>query len=167
MLGGNNAYHMHNLANYETLKKNAEAYYKKQGRIRCPALNNEFVHFTSEGFNHLQFSGGKERSKDMQMTKFGLLTKAVKVIGLATTYQEYDECLDMIRIKMRKKREEVAMRVQYWCLIAIIQEKKIKVIVRQVGTGQKHFYSVIPYWNIGHFQGTKLVSTAKGNLKED
>ncbi|MEK7550088.1 MAG: hypothetical protein AAB519_03870 [Patescibacteria group bacterium] len=158
---------MHNIANYETAKSNADAYYKKIGRIRCPALNNEYVHFTSEGFHHLQFSSGNERSKDEQMTKFDLLIRARKIIEIATTHQEYDECLEMVRKKMKKRREEVAMRVQYWALVAILQGRKVKVIVRQVGTGQKHFYSVIPFWNINHFQGNKIVSTANGNLKNE
>lgn len=158
---------MHNIANYQTVKKNAEAYYKKVGRVRCPALNQEFVHFTSEGFHHLQFSKGIERSKDEQMTKMGLITHAVHLVGLTTTIQEQDECLEMVRIKMKKKREEVAMTVRFWAFVAIVRGKKIKVVVRQVGKGQKHFYSVIPVWNIQAYQNNRFRSTAKGNLKED
>ena len=44
---------MQDISNYEKIREDTQNFYKQIGAIRCPALNNELVHFTAEGFNHL------------------------------------------------------------------------------------------------------------------
>lgn len=96
---------MQDLSNYKKVREDAENFYKHVKCIRCSALNNELVHFTSGGFNHLIYKGKrKERDKNIQIMKFKLLPKAKELISIATTYQEYDESLIEIR-KKRFKRE--------------------------------------------------------------
>lgn len=156
--------------NYKHVRDAAEAFYKKIGYIRCPALNHELVHFTNEGFRHLMFKGKRrrsERDKRVQMMKFKLLPKAKDVIEIATTFQEYDEELTEV-VKKRKKRQikEPAM-IKYWGFVAIIDGYRLKVIVRQIGNGQKHFWSTIPAWTKSHYREIKLLSKSKGNLAED
>jgi len=34
--------------------------------------------------------------------------------------------------------------IRYWVFIAIMNGKTIKTIIRQVGAGKKHFWSVMP-----------------------
>lgn len=54
-----------------------------------------------------------------------------------------------------------AKKIRYWAFEAVVDRRRIKVIVRQVGRGNKHFWSVIPAWRRvrGH------VVNAKSNLK--
>ena len=51
----------------------------------------------------------------------------------------------------------------YWAFEAVVDKRRIKVIVRQVGKGKKHFWSVIPAWR--RIRG--IVINAKGKLNED
>lgn len=158
---------MQDISNYEKIKENAENFYKKIGRINCPAFNNEAVYFNSEGFNHLIYKKKSERSKNDQITKFKLLPIAKEIILISTTFQEYDEGLAEITRKRFKKRVKETVAVRYWGLVAIIRNRKVKVIIRQVGNGQKHFFSIIPAWTINHYNNTKIISTAKGDLSSD
>ncbi len=159
---------MQDISNYEKIREDALNFYQKIRDIRCPALNNELVHFTSEGFNHLVYKGRRtERSKNDQITKFKLLPRAKKLVEIATTYQEYDEGLIEIRRKRFKKVVYESVSVKYWGLVAIIENFRIKIIVRQIGNGQKQFWSVIPAWSTSQYRDIKLINQAKGDLAED
>lgn len=48
-----------------------------------------------------------------------------------------------------------------------MDRSRIRVIVRQVGNGQRHFWSVIPSWNTDHYRDMKFKRQAKGDLAED
>lgn len=159
---------MQDISNYEKLREEAHNFCQKIGAVRCPALNNELVHFTAEGFNHLIYKGRRrERNKNDQITKFKLLPKAKSVLEISTTYQEYDESFTTARKKRFKKTADETAAVKYWGFVAILQNFRVKVIVRQIGNGQKQFWSVIPAWRTDHYRDIKLISMAKGNLAED
>lgn len=49
---------------------------------------------------------------------------------------------------------------RYWAFEAVVNNRRIKVIIRQIGNGKKHFWSVIPAWR--RVRGE--VVNAKGNL---
>lgn len=159
---------MQDISNYEKIREDTNNFYKNIGKIYCPAFNNEPVFFTSEGFNHLIYkSERKERNKEVQIMKFKLLPKAKELIQISTTYQEFDESLkEVIRKRNKKLTKETAI-AKYWGLIAIIHNTRIKVIIRQIGNGQKHFWSVIPAWRISYYRNIKLIDRASGNLEED
>lgn len=153
---------------YHSIRENTLNYYNQREHIRCPALNNEIVHFTSEGFNHLIYKGDRsERDKSVQILKFNLFPRALEIICLSTTYQEYDEGIKNIRKKKHKRTVIESATVKYWGLVAIIRNTRVKVIIRQIGNGQKHFWSVIPAWQKCHYRETKFISNAYGNLEND
>ena len=159
---------MEDISNYDKAKENAINFYHKIGRVRCPAINNEFIHFTSEGFNHLVYKNDRrERDRSVQMMKFKLLPKARDIIERSSTYQEYDESLLEIKKEKFKKIVRESTIVRYWGLVAIIQNFRVKVIVRQWGNGQKHFWSVIPAWSKSHYRNITMISKAKGDLSDD
>ena len=92
-------------SNYEKLKTDAQSFYAHIGRKHSPAFANEGVHFSGEGFNHIVFKSPRsERERSSQMLRFKLLPLAVKLVGLTTTYQEYEETIKMFEVKERKRR---------------------------------------------------------------
>lgn len=159
---------MEDLSNYEKLRGDTQKFYGSIGRIFSPAFREE-IHFPAESFNHLIFKGSRsEREKSSQILRFKLLPLAVKLIKLSTTYQEFEETIKEFEIQSYKKRVRKTKPVRYWGIIAIIDGRKIKVIVRKIGdNGSMHFWSVIPAWVTNKYRDIKLFSTMKGNPEED
>lgn len=53
---------------------------------------------------------------------------------------------------------------KFWCFEAVVENRRIKVIVRQVGNGKKHFWSVIPAWRKDRYG---ILNAKKRNLGKD
>ena len=159
---------MVDVSNYNKIKEDAANWYHRIGRVAAPVFGSELVHFTSEGFNHLVYKNARtERSKAAQITKFRLLGNSLKLIKTATTFQEYEESIKEFSVQKFRKRVLVPKIVKYWGLIAIMDTWKIKVIVRQVGNGNKHFWSAIPNWTTSQYRDLKYLANMKGNPEED
>ena len=159
---------MQDLSNYEKLKEDTQKFYNAIGGIFSPALDQK-INFPSEGFNHIVFKGSRsEREKSSQVLRFKLLPLAVKLIKISTTHQEFEETLKEFEVKAYKKRIRKTKTVTYWGIIAIIEGRKIKVIIRRIGdNGAVHFWSVVPAWVTNKHRDIKLFSTMKGNPEED
>ncbi|MBI4359692.1 MAG: hypothetical protein HY564_01190 [Candidatus Jacksonbacteria bacterium] len=84
-----------------------------------------------------------------------------------TNYQEYDESITEVRKKRFKRIVQETATVRYCGFAAILNNFRVKVIVRQICNGQRHFWSVIPAWKTEHYRDIKFLSIAKGNLEED
>jgi hypothetical protein len=147
---------MINLEEYEKEKEKAQSYYKTIVVSFCPALK-EKIHFNSEGFNHLIYKNKKEgeRDKNSQLLRFKLLSLAKNLIELSTTHQEYEEIFENEKVML------------FWGIIAIIEKRKIKVVLKKVGNGQIVFWSVIPAWKTSNYRDIKLFHTMEGNPETD
>ncbi len=100
----------------------------------------------SDGFHHLQFSARHERSKRVQLLKFGLLPLALDTIHKSGTVQEYRKMLTPIGKPSPRDGSVPMKEVEYWGLVAIVGERRIKirVVLRKIGTGNLTFWSVMP-----------------------
>jgi len=159
---------MEDLSNYEKLKEDAINFYKGIGKIHSPFLDHD-VYFTAEGFNHIIFTNSRsERERSSQILRFKLLSLAVKLVKISTTYQEFEETLKEFNVRSFKKRISKTKAVRYWGIIAIIDGRKIKVILRKIGdNGNVHFWSIVPAWVTNKYRDIKFFSTMKGNPEED
>ena len=159
---------MEDLSNYEKLRDNAQNFYSNMGRIFSPALNQE-IHFSAEGFNHVIFKKAhSERERSSQILRFKLLPLVLKLVKISTTHQEFEETIKEFEVKSYKKRVKKTQSLKYWGIIAIIDSRKIKVIIRRVGdNGSMHFWSVVPAWTTNKYRDTKFFTTMKGNPDED
>ncbi|MFZ3011413.1 MAG: hypothetical protein WA060_00205 [Minisyncoccia bacterium] len=159
---------MEDLSNYEKLKEDAQNFYNNVHKAFSPALNQD-IYFNSEGFNHIIFKGSRsERERPSQMLRFKLLHLAVKLVKLSTTHQEFEETLKEFEVKSHKKRIRKSKPVRYWGIIAIIDSRKIKVILRQIGDGgAMHFWSIVPAWTTNKYRDAKFYTTMKGSPDED
>lgn len=103
-----------------------------------------------------------------QILRFKLLPLASKLIGVSTTFQEFEETIKEFEVKRFKKRVRQSKAIKYWGIIAIIDGRKIKVILRKTGDGGiMHFWSIIPGWVTNKYRDTKFVTTMHGNPEED
>ena len=159
---------MEDLSNYEKLKEDAQKFYGGIGSVFSPVFNQK-IHFTAEGFNHIVFKHARsERERPSQILRFKLLPLVVKLVKVSTTYQEFEETVKEFQIKSFKKKTQKSMPVSYWGLIAIIDGRKIKVIIRKIGeNGAMHFWSVVPAWTTNKYRDTRFFTTMKGNQEDD
>jgi hypothetical protein len=158
---------MIDVSNYDKIRSDAEKYYRSLSECDCIALGMK-VSFSSHGFNHLVYRKGRtERDKSSQIMRFKLLARAYELVSLSTTIQEYENTLKEFRVKKHKEKLFVTKQVQYWGLIAIMGDRKIKVILRKIGNGNLHFWSVIPAWVTSKTRDGKYIRTMKGDPDSD
>lgn len=62
--------------------------------------------------------------------------------------------------KMKAKIEE-----SYYEFIAVIENIRVKVIVKHVEGGEKFFWSIIPFWRVNGEASKRILHT--GNIEED
>jgi hypothetical protein len=97
--------------------------YKLIGKIYCPALDI-LVNFNYDGWHHLLHDGlGKNRSQTQVIRRLRLMSISIQIIQCAKTITE--------------KRS--INKTEYWC----ISMSKVKVILRRIGNGRVHFYSIM------------------------
>lgn len=159
---------MDNSNNYQDEKENAQKFYNSINSVFSPVFKGKIV-FPADSFNHIIFKNSRiERDRLTQLLRFKLLYLAKKLIELSTTYQEFEELIKEFNIKKYKKKIKENKLVNYWGIIAIINNRKIKVIIRKIGdNGSLHFWSVIPGWKTNKYRDTKFFTTMRGNPEED
>ncbi len=128
---------------YNKSRQKARDIYNKIGSIHCPALKDELVAFNRIGLNHLIRKGDNLRPKNEQKRRFILLQYVENII----TDQNADIEFRKYSIKEKKSKFGNKIMIQsdayFWTFSACIRDCKIKVVVRQVGNGQKHFFSIM------------------------
>ncbi len=155
---------------YEQKKKEAEEYYKSIKSVKCPAFNGGEVFFTSEGFNHILYRiKRQERERRAQLTRFRLLPLAKELLEKTNTFQECEEYNEQVLVSRHKKKEWQPLLIKDWGFVAVIGNKRIKVVVKRAGkNGQRQFHSVIPYWNTKYYRDIRVIrNTSKGNVVEE
>ena len=115
-------------------KLEIKSFFNKIKQVKSPALA-EIVYFNAKGMNHLLYKKNRNsRSKDRIKTNFILLPRAIQLLEKSTFWQEESYYV------------RDGDRYFFWAFEAVIDGRRIKVIVRQVNSGKKHFWSVIPAW---------------------
>ena len=155
---------------YDAANAAAHAFYGNVKHIQSPLLGP--VLFNSEGFMHLLFKDEvrkERRDIQNQLVRFRLLPLVPHVLSRLTHCQEYFEVLQRVDVKMNKERFHTMKLVRYWGFVAVVKNYKlrIQVVVRQVGEGSPHFWSVIPYWSTKHYKDVKKTALSKGDLVHD
>jgi hypothetical protein len=136
---------------HKDLRKQARTVFNKIKTVSCPTFPKEDIAFNSKGLSHLFYKGTKKintREFSQAAIRVKLLPRAVKLLRLANYSQE--ETTFSVDEK----------KFHYWAFEGVIGGRRIKVIVRQVGKGKKHFWSVIPAWRRVRGQ----VQNSRGNL---
>jgi hypothetical protein len=114
---------------YNEAKTAAKDFYRSIDRIWCPALN-DYISFTQEGFRHLVGKKGIVRPRSEQRRRFMLLY-SVKDI-LENPEVKFSHTITTTR----------NLRADYWVATGIMNNFHIKIVIRKVDGGKKHFFSV-------------------------
>lgn len=128
---------------YEKAKEKAKQIYSKIGSIRCPALADDYVTFSRSGLNHLMRKGRIPRTRSEQKRRFTLLTYIEKIIKNPKAFIIYRK--NVVKEKVNRHGEKVLLEstARFWTFIEKIDDCNIKIIIRQLNNGGKHFFSVM------------------------
>ena len=139
------------------LRTRVETEYKGIGDVKCPYLN-AVVAFNAKGLDHLKFkSWSKARNRSDQFIRLKLLHLATEVLKKSHSLQGLEEGNKFERVKVNSRWENKMMFVRYYEFIAVINNCRIRVIVKQIDATQPYFWSIIPFWKQGRL-GRKLFS---------
>ena len=145
--------------------KNGEKFYQNLEPVYCPYLNN-LVHFNSSGLEHLKFKRrGRARSLKDKSMRFKLLPLVPEVLKLSRTVQGIWETRHFEKVRIHSRTDTILQEVTFYEFIAVLDGKRVKVIIKQIEDGQKFFWSIIPFWGIDKVNGRRKLHS--GNLKEE
>lgn len=151
---------------FNRIKTEAIDFYGKINKVKCPYFGDHVL-FNNKGLQHLKFKGwNKTRLIQDQYMRFKLLKYAPEVIKKSNTLQEYDERKNLERVHVNSRWENRAVKVFYYGFVAIIDEIRIKVIIKEVQGGEKYFWSIIPCWKQDKSALNKKI-LREGNLEMD
>lgn len=133
---------------FRALRAKADTYYRNLKPVHCPYLKGQ-VKFTADGWHHLRYDGSRsERPKVIQAIKFRLLLNYVAdTIRGGGNLQYYREMLQPVGHVGRDGLRRTST-VRYFAFEALDIDKRIRfrVVVRKIGEGEPHFWSVMPRW---------------------
>lgn len=140
----------------------AETLYKDVKFVLCPYFKKN-VTFNSDGFHHLRYNGsGSEREKVSQMNKFALLPKAIEIIIKSGTLQQYRKQWGAVGRKKNSDGSRPMKEMEYFAFEEILgtgtNMLRVKAIIRCVGNGEPHFWSVMSDVNLRRKSSYKLAS---------
>lgn len=131
---------------FAKIKNEAEKFYRSLGDIQCPYFK-ELVAFNDKGLNHIKFKEwNKTRIIDDQYFRLKFLHLAPEVIRKSHTLQESREAKNFERQKINSRWEQRLITVKYYAFVAILEDVRVKVVVKEIEGGKKCFWSICPYW---------------------
>lgn len=102
------------------------------------------------------------------MVRFELLKKIPEILRGMKFYQEYQSIKKLIEVKKNKQTFLEYKEIQYWAFIAIMNNTtRVKIIIRQIGQGNKILWSIIPAWRIKGYKNIRQRILHHGNLEQD
>lgn len=126
-----------------------EELYKSFGPVRCPYLS-DLVHFNSAGLEHLKFKrAGIQRLLQDQAMRFKLLHLAPIILKLSRTVQGVMSTNTFERIAKNGKNQWEMRPTVFYEFIAVIDNIRVRIVVKRVGNGSYMFWSIIPFWKNG------------------
>lgn len=152
---------------FNQAKEIAEEFYRAVGEVHCPYFQEKVV-FNAKGLEHLKF---KDRQKARiitdQYVRLRLLKLAPEIIKKSHTLQEFFETNKFEKVNSNSKWQYKMVRVCYYGFVAIINEARIKIIIKQIEGGNKFFWSLIPFWKIDKKNRENKKILHRGDMEND
>lgn len=128
---------------YEKAKQQAKQIYSKIGRIKCPALGDEYVLFTSAGFDHLLRKGRIPRTRNEQKRRFTLLPYVEQIVKNPTAKIVYRKTGTKEKINRHGEKILIESVAHFWTFADKVDDCVVKIVIRQLEGKDKHFFSVM------------------------
>lgn len=142
---------------FKRVKENGEKLYKSLGEVFCPFLKDK-VSFGAQGLEHLKFKRReKARLERDQYMRFKLLHLAPEILKSSHTLQGILETKKLERIRMNSRTDSILKPVTYYEFIAVLKRNRIRIIVKQIDSGQTFFWSIVPFWGMNEETMTRIL----------
>lgn len=143
--------------NFKAVKIRAENFYKTFQEVYCPYFKGK-IKFNSKGLEHIEFkSWRRPRHLDDQYFRFKFLKLAPQVIRFSHTLQGVCSKQIFERQHINSRWEKRLVSVYYYEFIAILDQIRVRVIIKQIQGGEKYFWSIIPFWKMDETAKLKLM----------
>ncbi len=141
---------------YQLKRDAAREIYTERPLIYSPFFK-ECIFLGSEGFKHLRVSATGERSWNEQVQRFRVLPLGLQILKTTTTLRGYR------RRRVPVPGSKKTKLLQWWTFAEFFRKKGVgvRVVVRKVGNGRLHFWSVMLDTN-GMGQVPNLTNAAAG-----
>lgn len=142
---------------FEMVRGESEKFYVSIGEVYCPYFG-EKIAFNAKGLRHLKFKSDQQaRPRDEQYARLKLLRHAPEVLKKSSTVQGIWHTKKFEVQKTNSRWERMMKEVIFYEFIAVLDNVRVKVIVKEVQGGEKHFWSVIPYWGIDKVNSRRVL----------
>ena len=150
---------------FEKIKKKSEEFYTTINFVYCPYFG-EKITFNVKGIKHLKFKRDQvARPRQDQYSRLKLIHLAPEVLKLSKTVQGIWHTKHFESEKTNNRWEKKMKEVSFYEFIAVLENVRVKVIVKQTTGGEKHFWSIIPFWKIDKKNSKRILHS--GNLEID
>lgn len=131
----------------EKLKEKTKEYYESIGRQYCPYFTVQVL-FNSLGWVHLNFKNTmRSRNSKDQIVRLKLFKYVPEIIRRSGTLQGIRIIDEWERVKSHGEWVNKLQKVHYYEFIAVLNNRRVKVIIKETEGGEKIFWSVIPAWS--------------------
>ena len=129
---------------FEAAKKLALEFYHSIGGVSCPALNGEEVSFNRKGIDHILYKAA--RSHQQIIERLSYLRYVVEMLTDPDAKTDFRFVKEKTYLKKHGQHQLCDVEAKYWSFRKIVHATLVvKVLVRQVENGKKHFYSIMKY----------------------
>lgn len=153
-----------NQQEFEKTKNEAEKLYQTFGFIYCPYFAVKIA-FNAKGLRHLKFKSDQQaRPQKDQYPRLKLLHLAPQVLVKSHTLQGIWQTKQFEPSNTNGKWKYEMKEVIFYEFIAVLENVRIKVIVKEVLGGEKYFWSVIPFWGIDKASSRRILCSGNPNF---
>ncbi|MDE2213412.1 MAG: hypothetical protein KGJ34_02690, partial [Patescibacteria group bacterium] len=97
------------------------------------------------------------RPRSEQYARLKLLYLAPQILKSSHTVQGIWRTKHFESQKTNSRWERVLKEVSYYEFVAVLDSVRVKVIIKEVVGGEKHFWSIIPFWRVDTQNGRRLL----------
>ena len=107
----------------------------------------------------------KARVRNDQYPRLKLLNFAPEILKQSHTVQGIWKTKKFEEQKINSRWEHIMKEVIFYEFIAVLENVRIKVIIKEVLGTEKYFWSIIPFWGIDKIDSARILHS--GNLGDD
>lgn len=150
-------FNLKNPEDFASAKTMAEVFYHSLGEVYCPYFK-EKIAFNAKGWEHLQFKNRqRSRPPNEQYVRFKLLPLVPNIVSLSRTLQGVCHTKSFELMNINSRWDNVLKEVTFWEFMAVAEDVRMRIVIKQIEGGNKYFFSVIPFWKIKPITNERLL----------